>query len=172
VPTRHAYQTLTVVGTLDRVRFLHQGAVVAEHRRCWGKRQTVYDPVHYLALLERKPGALDHAAPLAGWELPGCFAALRRRLEEADPAGGTRQYIRVLRLLEDYDLAALTAAVEAALGLSVKDAAAVRLLVARQADTPAASFDLAGRPRLAAVRVPPPDLGAYAALVAGKGVRP
>jgi transposase len=172
VPTAYAYRTLTVLGTLDRVRFLHQGTVVAEHRRCWGKRQTVYDPVHYLALLERKPGALDHAAPLKGWALPGCFARLRRRLEEADPAGGTRQYIRVLRLLEVHDLAALTVAVEAALALSVKDADAVRLLVARQADTPAASFDLAGRPRLQAVRVPPPDLGAYAALARRKGVRP
>jgi transposase len=172
VPTAYAYQTLTATGTIDVVRFTHRHRVVAEHRRCWGKRQTIFDPIHYLALLERKPGALDHAAPLAGWGLPACFAVLRRRLEEADPRGGTRQYVRVLRLLETHPLAALTAAVEHALSLSVRDADAVRLLAQKRADAPAASFDLAGRPALAAVTVPPPDLNAYRGLLSGKEVRP
>ena len=128
--------------------------------------------MHYLALLEGKPGALDYARPLAGWSLPEPFAALRRRLEEADPTGGTRQYIRVLRLLEGHDLAALTAAVEHALRLSVADALAVRLLLLGAAQRPAASFDLTGRPRLLAVNVPVPDLTAYGSLTSGKGVKP
>src|SRR5262249_49047787 len=50
--------------------------------------QVTFEPLHYLALLERKPGALDYARPLAGWSLPEPFAALRRRLEGADPKGG------------------------------------------------------------------------------------
>ena len=50
---------------------------VAEHRRLWVREGVSYDPVHYLALLERKPGA-DFARPLQGWELPGCFEVLRR----------------------------------------------------------------------------------------------
>ena len=45
------------------------------------QREVVFDPLHYLALLERKTGALDQAAPLAGWELPEEFATLRRLLE-------------------------------------------------------------------------------------------
>ena len=81
--------TLTATGTTDVVRFTCRNRVVATHRRCWQKRQTIFDPLHYLALLERKPGALDHAAPLANWDLPGCFAALRRRLETVDPAAAT-----------------------------------------------------------------------------------
>jgi hypothetical protein len=157
----YAYQTLTATGTTDVVRFSYRNRVVAEHRRCWQRRQTLFDPLHYLALLERKPGALDHAAPLAGWSLPECFAALRRRLEAADAVGGTRQYIRVLRLLEVHDPVAVTAAVEEALTLFICDADAVRLLVERQTDTPAASFALDAHPRLAAVRVPATDLGAY-----------
>ena len=56
--------------------------------------------MHYLALLERKPGALDFAAPLEGWELPVCFGVLRRRLEAEFGGPGTRQFIKVLRLLE------------------------------------------------------------------------
>jgi len=176
VPTAWAYQTLTATGTIDRVRFSGRGMVVAEHPRCWVKGQVTFEPLHYLALLERKPGALDYARPLAGWHLPGAFAALRRRLEERDPRGGTRQYIRqyirVLRLLEGHDLAAVTAAVEQALALPVADADAVRLLLASAADQPAASFDLTGRPPRLAVRVPPPDLAAYGALTSGKGVQP
>ena len=77
----------------------------------------------------RKPGALDHARPLAGWSLPAAFAQLRGRLEEVDPKRGTRQYIRVLRLLETHALQAVTAAVERALTLAVVDADAVRLLL-------------------------------------------
>jgi transposase len=171
VPTAFAYQALTAIGTIDRVRFVRRGAVVAEHARCWGKGQVTFEPLHYLALLERKPGALDYARPLAGWSLPAAFAALRRRLEEADPQGGTRQYIRVLRLLEAHDLAAVTAAVERAVSLAVADADAVRLLLEQAREQPAAAFDLAGRPQLSAIRVPPPDLAAYGSLTSGKGVK-
>ena len=172
VPTAFAYQALTATGTIDRVRFHRRGAVVADHARCWGKGQVTFEPLHYLALLERKPGALDYARPLAGWSLPGAFAALRQRLEKADPKGGARQYVRVLRLLETYDLAAVTGAVERALALAVADADAVRLLLEGARERPAAGFDLTGRPRLLAVRVPPPDLAAYAALTTRKEVRP
>jgi len=171
VPTACAYQVLTAIGTIDRVCFHRRGEVVAEHARCWGKGQVTFEPLHYLALLERKPGALDYARPLAGWSLPAAFAALRRRLEEADPKGGTRQYIRVLRLLEGHDLAAVTAAVERAVSLAVADADAVRLLLEGARERPAAGFDLTGRPQLSAVRVPLPDLSVYASLTSGKGVK-
>src|SRR5262249_25773797 len=169
-PTACAYQSLTATGTIDRVRFRSRGTVVADHARCWAKGQVTFDPVHYLALLERKPGALDYARPLAGWALPDAFAVLRRRLEERDPKGGTRQYIRVLRLLEGHDLAAVTAAIERALTLPVSDADAVRLLVERAQDRPVPGFDLTGRPPRLAVPLPPPDLAAYGALTSGKGV--
>jgi hypothetical protein len=172
VPTALAYQTLTAVGTSDRVRFHQRGTVVADHARCWSKGQVTFEPLHYLALLERKPGALDYARPLADWSLPEAFTRLRRHLEESDPKGGTRQYIRVLRLLERHDLAAVTAAVERALTLGIDNGPAVRLLLERALERPTAGFDLSGRPQLLTVRVPPPDLGAYGALTSAKGVKP
>ena len=100
MPTEFAHHRVTAVGTVDAVRIVVGDRVVATHRRCWGREQVFYDPVHYLALLERKPGALDFAAPLAGWELPVCFGVLRRRLEAEFGGPGTRQFIKVLRLLE------------------------------------------------------------------------
>lgn len=84
-------------------------------RAIWEKEQVCFEPLHYLALLETKPGALDYARPLAGWTLPECFALLRRRLEAEREGDGTPEYIRVLRLLEQHPLPTLRAAVEAAL---------------------------------------------------------
>jgi hypothetical protein len=164
VPVAMAYRTLTATGTIDSVRFSHQGKIVAVHRRCWGKGCVTFEPLHYLALLERKPFAFDAARPLAGWKLPDCFTTLRKRLEEANSKEGTRQYIRVLRLLESHDLAAVSAAVSAALKLAVLDADAVRLLLERSQEQPRESFDLAGRPQLLGVNVPPPDLSVYGGL--------
>jgi transposase len=174
VPTAYAHRTLGVTGTIDRVRFAHRGCVVAEHARCWGKHQVRMEPLHYLALLEQKPFALDSARPLEGWSLPDCFQALRRRLEEADPAEGTRKYVRVLRLLEARPLRVVTEAVTAALRLGATDADAVRLLVEKAQEQPQAeSLDLSDRPRLLAVKVPAPDLTAYRQLTcARKGKKP
>jgi hypothetical protein len=140
---------------------------VAVHPRSWGREGVSYDPVHYLALLERKPGALDFAAPLEGWELPVCFGVLRRRLEAEFGGPGTRQFIKVLRLLEGASLPELTRAIERALELGTADADAVRLILEHRRERPAGLFCLDGRPHLKLVGVPAPDLSAYASLTAG-----
>ena len=62
----------------------------------------MFDPVHYLPLLERKVGALDQAAPLAGWELPEEYGVLRRLLESRMGGRGKREYVQVLRLMENF----------------------------------------------------------------------
>jgi len=64
-----AHHKVTVIGDCHRVRMMCRDKVVATHPRDWGREQVRYDPVHYLALLERRPGALDFAAPLEHWEL-------------------------------------------------------------------------------------------------------
>ena len=167
VPTEFAHHRATVVATVDTIRVVVGDRVAATHRRCWGREQVTYEPVHYLALLERKPGALDFAAPLAGWELPVCFGVLRRRLEAEFGGPGTRQFIKVLRLLEWASPAELTRAVEQALELGTADADAVRLILEHRRERPLGLFCLDGRPHLKLVSVPPPDLGAYAGLTAG-----
>ena len=77
----------------------------------------VFDPIHYLALLEHKIGALDQAAPLAGWELPDAFPTLRRLLEARMGKAGKREYVQVVRLVETFDLEVLHGAVKDALRL-------------------------------------------------------
>jgi transposase len=167
VPTEFAHHRVTVVASVDTVRIVAGDRVAAAHPRCWGREQVFYEPIHYLALLERKPGALDFAAPLAGWELPVGFGVLRRRLEAELGGPGTRQFIKVLRLLEWAGLTELTRAVERALELGAADADAVRLILEHRRERPAGLFCLDGRPHLKLVAVPPPDLGAYSSLTAG-----
>lgn len=45
-------------------------------------------------------GALDQAAPMAGWELPQQFETLRRLMEARMGKRGKREYVQVLRLME------------------------------------------------------------------------
>jgi transposase len=166
VPTRYAHREVTVVATVSEVRIVHEDRLIARHERCWGREQYRFDPVHYLALLERKPGGFDVARPLEQWDLPACFGLLRRRLE-ADDRHGTRAYIRVLRLLETHSLPQLTDAVEYALDIGIEDPDSIRSVLEHRADRPTELFRLDGRPHLAGVRVPPTDVTAYASLLTG-----
>ena len=90
VPVAWSHHALTVVGDCQHVRVMCKDKLVAEHPRDWDREQVRYDPVHYLALLERRPGAIDFAAPLEHWELPPCLGILRRKLEaDWPPAPGS-----------------------------------------------------------------------------------
>ena len=74
----------------------------ARHSRCYDKETFIYNPLHYLALLERKPNALDQAAPLQHRDLPEEFEHLRRLLEARMGKKGRKEYIQVLRLMETF----------------------------------------------------------------------
>ncbi len=161
VPTAWAYHDVTVFGGIDDVRIAAGAEVVATHPRCWAKEQVSFDPRHYLALLERKPGALDHARPLEHWALPGCFALLRRRLEADLGSGGTREYIKVLRLMEHASMRHVAAAVSDALRIGATSADAVALILHHSAERPVGLFSLDGHPHLKSVTVEDPDLARY-----------
>jgi transposase len=166
VPVAYAHRKLTVVATVDEVRLVYEDRLVARHPRSWQREQAIFEPIHYLALLERKPGGFDFARPLAKWQLSECFHLLRRRLESDDPKQGTRSFIRVLRLLEKFSLAQLTAAVDYALDIDVIDADSIRTIVEHRSETPVKLFSLDGRPHLALVRVAATDVASYQALLA------
>jgi hypothetical protein len=164
VPVKYAYWKLIVVATVEEVRLVYEDRLVARHRRCWDRERTFFEPIHYLALLEHKPGGFDYARPLENWQLPECFALLRRRLEAADPRYGTRSYVRALRLLEKFSLPQLTGAVEYALDIDVIDADSIRTIVEHRADRPVEIFSLDGRPWLQAIRVETTDVSSQALL--------
>jgi len=166
VPTAYAHHEVTVLGGIEDVAIASGTTVIARHSRHWGKEHTTFDPLHYLALLERKPGAIDFARPLEDWGLPGCFATLRRRLEADLGHGGTREFIKVLRLLENSSVAALARATEAALAIGATGSDAIALILFHHAERPVGLFSLDGHPHLKSVAIEPPDLTAYRALTA------
>jgi hypothetical protein len=116
--------------------------------------------------LEKKPGGLDHARPLEDWDLPKCFDIMRRRLEREDLDGlGTREFIRVLRLLEHATVEQLAGAVEYALDIGILDADSIWVILEHRREAPVALFSLEGRPHLKTVHVESTDVAAYQSLL-------
>ena len=166
VPTAYAHHEVTVLGGIEDIAITTGTNVVARHARHWGAEHISFDPLHYLALLERKPGAIDFARPLERWELPGCFATLRRRLEADLGHGGTREFIKVLRLLENSTVPELARAIESAISIGATGSDAIALILFHHAERPVGLFSLDGHPHLRSVAVEAPDLTAYRALTA------
>ena len=98
VPVAYGHRAVWVRAYVDRVVIGCGGEVIARHLRCYEREDMVFNPLHYLPLLERKLGALDQAAPLAGWKLPEAFHTLRRLMEARAGRAGRREYVQVLRL--------------------------------------------------------------------------
>jgi hypothetical protein len=170
VPRRWAFRPVTVKGYVDRIEVVAEGQVAAAHARSYGHGERILDPLHYLVTLEKKPAALDHAPVYRDWELPGVFREFRQSLEHRfGPRAGARQFIRVLQLLAGHPLTRVEQAIcQCRPG---GDAAAVIARVERLARDAAATSE-AGRVasdiqlsvnaiRLAAVRVPAPDLSQF-----------
>ena len=165
-PPRDLTATAVVVkGYVDAVVVVCGSTVIARHPRSYERDALIFDPLHYVALLERKTGALDQAAPLAGWELPEAFGRLRRLLEARLGKAGTREYVQVLRLLEDFRLGHVRGAVRDALALGVISFDAVKHLVLCRIEHRPPRLDLAQYPHLPAARVATTAAADYLALL-------
>ncbi len=129
VPVAYGHREVLVKGYVDRVVISCGTEVIARHPRSYERDDVVYNPVHYLPLLERKTGALDQAAPLQGWDLPQEFDTLRRLLEARMGRRGKREYVQVLRLLETFSQQEVVAAVRDAIRLGDVSFDAVKHMV-------------------------------------------
>lgn len=164
VPMEYAYQDVVVKGYTDRVRICRLHEVIAEHSRCWGREQQVFDPLHYLPLLERKPHCLAFGRPFELLDLPGCFEVLQRRMEW-ELEHGRREYVQVLRLLEHYSLRQLTSAVEEALKHRVYSKDGIEQFLAGCRPWRQTSFKLGQTSHLRLVQVSKSDVSAYGGLL-------
>lgn len=165
VPVRYAHHPVVVKGYAGRVEVCFKGRRIASHNRLWGKEDVSFDPVHYLALLERKPGALEYARPLEDWRLPECFHVLRNRQGNEWGGKGTREYIRVLRLLEKHPFEAVTQAVEKGLRNGALSRDAIAQYLFPREEWRETKFDLAGREHLRCVKVTQTDISEYGTLL-------
>ena len=165
VPTEYGHRQVLVKGYVHEVVIACGSQVIARHRRSYQREDMVFDPLHYLALLEQKTRALDQAAPLAGWELPAGFAQLRRLLEARLQQGGKREYVQVLRLLETFPLAEVTPAVEEALRLGTISYDAVKHLLLCRLEQRPPRLDLENYPHLPLAQVRTTQAADYMALL-------
>jgi len=167
VPVAYGHRDVWIRGYVDAVVIGCGGEIVARHPRCYDREDMIFDPVHYLPLIEKKIGALDQAAPLAGWDLPPEFQTLRRLMEARMIKAGRREYVQVLRLLETFELDDLHAAVKAALRLGAVGFDAVKHLLLCRVEKRPPKLDLDVYPYLPRATVARTSAASYMCLVSG-----
>jgi hypothetical protein len=167
VPTAYGHRPVLVRGYVEEVVIACGAEIIARHPRSYGREDFIFEPRHYLALLEHKVGALDQAAPLQGWDLPEAFGTLRRLLEARMGKGGKREYVQVLRLLEAFRLEDVHAAVREALRLGALGFDAVKHLVLCRIESRPPKLDLTLYPYLPRVVVATTSPKAYMGLLGG-----
>ena len=166
VPAEKAYQNLVIKAYPFRVDVLYQNDVIASHPRCYDQKQDILDPVHYLPLLEQRPGAFDHAKPIRRWResWPPIYERLLVQLRARWPDGrGVREFVRILKLHQDHPADLVAQAIEQALEYGCAHADGVQLCLRQlmHPESPVSSIDLAKWPQLGAVGTQAPDLQCY-----------
>jgi transposase len=165
VPTEYGHRDVLVKGYVHEVVIVCGSQVIARHRRSYEREDMVFDPLHYLALLEQKTRALDQAAPLVGWELPECFSRLRRLLEARLKKNGRREYVQVLRLLETFSLLEVEQAIGDALHLGTISFDAVKHLLLCRIERRPLRLDLENYPHLPLAEVQTTQAADYMVLL-------
>ena len=168
VPVAFGHRDVLVKGYVSEVVISCGSEVIARHRRSYERDDFVFDPIHYLPLLEQKTAALDQAAPLAGWELPEEFATLHRLLEARMGKHGKREFVQVLRLMENFSGQEVHHAVKDALRLGAISFDAVKHLLLCQLEGRPPRLDLELYPYLPRVSVKTTCAKDYMTLLSGR----
>lgn len=167
VPVAYGYRQVWVRAYVDRVVIGCGAEIIASHPRSYDRADMVFDPIHYLALIERKINALDQAAPLEHWDLPLEFQTLRRLMEARMLKAGRREYVQVLRLLETFEMAEVHAAVKTALQMGAIGFDAVKHLLLCQVEKQTPKLDLDIYPYLPRANVATTQPASYMSLMQG-----
>ena len=165
VPTAYAHQDVVIKGYVERVDIICRGERVASHRRSYGREDFIADPLHYLALIERKPRSLDQAAPLDGWVWSEDMLRLRRLMEARGGKEGKREFIGVLRLCEAHRQADVEWAVTRALDMGAISFDAVKMIVLAKLERRPVRLDMSLYPYLPRATVAATDPASYMQLL-------
>ena len=165
VPTVTGMQKVWVKGYWDKVVIILRSKIVASHKRCYGKEETIFNPLHYLKLLERKTRAFEQAAPLQKWNLPPVFKIVHDILLKKDGKKGTRAYVRILQFLENYTEQNLKEAMEQAVSLNAVNELAILHLLKRNLEQRPLALNTIDYPNVPKVSVKETDLKNYSQLL-------
>ena len=167
VPTAYGHQKVLVRGYVHEVIIACAAEVIARHPRSYEREDFVFNPLHYLALIEQKTNALDQAAPLADWKLPEEFATLRRLLEARMGKSGKREFVQVLRLMEVFTIEDVVAAVRDAIARGAIGFDAVKHLVLCRIERRPPRLDMTIYPYLPKATVTTTSARSYMDLLVG-----
>jgi hypothetical protein len=141
--------------------------MIARHPRSYEREDFVFEPLHYLELIEQKINALDQAAPLAGWQLPEEFMILRRLLEARMGKQGKREFVQVLRLMEVFRADEVAAGVRNAIARGAIGFDAVKHLVLCHIERRPPRLDMTVYPYLPRAHVAMTSAKTYLGLLTG-----
>ena len=127
-------KTVTVRAYADRIIIVRNDTVVGMHRRHLGRDKVIYDPWHYLAVLERKPGALRNGAPFKRWDLPEAMSEVRTMLEGR--LGGDREFVGILSVVGRYGLDPVVTACKQAISDKTVSSDVILSILSRTHDEP------------------------------------
>jgi transposase len=127
VPCELALQSVSTRLYPNRVDIADADTVVASHERVSARGHIRYDWQHYIALVQRKPGALRNGAPFT--DLPAPLQRLRQGLMRRE--GGDRVMAQVLAAVPTAGLEAVLVAVELVVDSGALSAEHVLNVVAR-----------------------------------------
>ena len=161
VPTEFAHRNACIEVYEDKIRVIARDAVVAEHQRSFGRGQEFLDIRHYLDILKHKHRAAETAAVLSDGRIPTELHALFDRYRVANPRSATKEWTKVLALLEFVSREELAQTITHACACGTDDPDAIALLV-MQRKAPAIQPIAAERlPQLARIATEPISLAAY-----------
>ena len=95
VPVAYGHRQVLLKAFVWEVVISCGSEVIARHVRSYEREEMIFDPLHYLALLEQKTNALGQAAAVQGWPLPKEFTELRRQMEARLGKRGRREYVQL-----------------------------------------------------------------------------
>jgi transposase len=167
VPTSYGHRDVLVRGYVHEVVISCGAEMIARHPRSYEREDFVFEPLHYLALIEQKINALDQAAPLAGWQLPEEFMTLRRLLEARMGKQGKREFVQVLRLMEVFRADEVAAAVRNAIARGAIGFDAVKHLVLCHIERRPPRLDMTVYPYLPRAHVAMTSAKTYLGLLTG-----
>lgn len=165
VPTAFAHQLVTIKAYVDRIEVHCGGDLIARHRRSWEREDYIYDPLHYLALIEEKAGSLDQAAPLQDWLLSPAVHRMRALMEARGGSHGRREFVQVLRLCETFEQGLVESAVAHALEIGAVSFDAVKMIILARLEHRPPRLDLSLYPYLPRAQVRVTDARAYLGLM-------
>jgi len=152
---------------------IYQGTrQIAAHERVFGRRQWCLNPLHYLDTLHRKVGGFDEALPIVQWrrQWPKVYELMLQRLRERKGhSQGTREFIDILKLHQDYPTPRVQQAVQASADSGAWNLESVIQLITAalqpQETTQVQRLDPARFPARFQFTVAQPDLSRYDRLI-------